>query len=229
MKILPNGIAVIEGDTHISRWVEQSGRLDHDQNALPAILARIRPGDTVIDVGAFIGDHTVAYAVKTGLAGMVHAFEPNPAAYECLLHNTKDRPNVHCHNYALGDMANHAAAMHYDANAGASHLAGAASLDDPVIDIVRLDEFLLCHVNFIKIDAEGYEPKVLAGAAQTIARCRPILYVEVNEGALNRQRSSGAALLRQIAGLGYAIEEPPHRGPQYDVFCPPLLKPPAAE
>jgi hypothetical protein len=35
MKILPNGIAVIEGDTHISKWVEQSGSLDHDQNTLP--------------------------------------------------------------------------------------------------------------------------------------------------------------------------------------------------
>ena len=54
MKILPNGIAVIEGDSHISMWVEQSGRLDHDTYALPIILDHIPEGGIVVDGGAFI-------------------------------------------------------------------------------------------------------------------------------------------------------------------------------
>src|SRR5262249_37578392 len=83
-KMLTNDIWVLEGD-QISNWVEQEGRLDHDQNFLPGILEHIKPGDTVIDVGAFIGDHTVAYAAK---AKKVIAFEPNPLAFECLKYNT---------------------------------------------------------------------------------------------------------------------------------------------
>jgi len=66
VKILDNGIAVIEGDTHISSWVESTGRFDHDQNALPIILEHIKEGDWVVDGGAFIGDHTKAYKDKVG-------------------------------------------------------------------------------------------------------------------------------------------------------------------
>lgn len=56
---------IIDGDTHISKWVEETGRLGHDQDLLPRILKLIRPGDVVVDVGAFIGDHTFDYGVAT--------------------------------------------------------------------------------------------------------------------------------------------------------------------
>ena len=61
MKITKEGIAILENDTHISKWVEESGKLDHDQNDIPLILKYINEGDTVVDCGAFIGDHTIAY------------------------------------------------------------------------------------------------------------------------------------------------------------------------
>ncbi len=60
MKII-NNIAVIEGDEYLSKWVIDSGRLDHDQNSLPIILAYIKEGYTVIDAGANIGSHALAY------------------------------------------------------------------------------------------------------------------------------------------------------------------------
>ena len=102
IKVLPNDIWVLHGD-QISQWVEQEGRLDHDQNLLPTILAHIKPGDTVVDAGAFIGDHTVAYSKAVEEEGWVIAFEPNPVARKCLRHNLKKHHNVTLMDYGLSD------------------------------------------------------------------------------------------------------------------------------
>jgi hypothetical protein len=53
--VLFNGIAILKEDSHISRWVEDHGRLDIQENQLLPWLGNVRPGDTVLDVGAFIG------------------------------------------------------------------------------------------------------------------------------------------------------------------------------
>lgn len=91
-------IAVIEGDTHIARWIEEGQRIDHDPMVDGAICPLIPIGGTVIDGGANIGTHTVPYAARVGLMGFVHAFEPNPAAFECLRHNVRD---YSCVNYSV--------------------------------------------------------------------------------------------------------------------------------
>jgi len=46
---------------------------------------------------------------------------------------------------------------------------------------VPLDMFEYQDVTFLKIDVEGFEKEVLQGAAQTIARCRPIIHIEIEE------------------------------------------------
>ena len=90
-------VYIIDGDTHIGKWVEQSSRLDHDQNTLPLLVPYL--GGTVIDVGAFIGDHTEFYCQHSGT---VYAFEPNPLAFECLHRNMEEHNNVRCFRVALG-------------------------------------------------------------------------------------------------------------------------------
>ena len=97
-------IHVLEGD-QISGWVEETGHLDHDQNFLPKILEHIKAGDTVVDAGAFIGDHTIAYATRAGRRGKVLAFEPNEKAAECLRHNLElyNLDNVKVYHRALDE------------------------------------------------------------------------------------------------------------------------------
>lgn len=220
MKILPNGIAVIEGDTHISKWVEQSGRLDHDQNTLPLLTPYLT--GTVIDVGAFIGDHTVFYAECVWPTGSVVAMEPNPAAFACLCHNIQEFSNVRCFRVALGAKSGSAAILQ-NANAG---MAALVPGDD--VPVVTLDSFNLQDVSFIKIDAEGWECDVLEGARDTITRCRPVMLIEVNESALRAQGRSPAELIVKIEGLRYTLRNvyrgEPMRGPQYDVLCEPLFQ-----
>lgn len=215
MKILPNGIAVIEGDTHISKWVEESGRLDHDQYALPIILEHINEWDWVVDGGAFIGDHTRAYKDKVK-AGMVLAFEPNAEAFECLSHNC---PDVTCIPFGLSD---NSAPAWLDTRANA----GASMVSDEVkgnwIQLIDLDSFNIVKLNFLKLDVEGCELKALKGAEKAIKRSKPKMWIEVNEYALNQQDTTSEELIRFVEKLGYDITPYPEAGiPQYDILCIP--------
>ncbi len=216
MKLLPNNLAVIEGDTHISKWVEESGKLAHDEYSLGIILPNINEGDFVVDAGAFIGDHTIAYLEKVGASGAVYAFEPNPKAFECLVHNC---PKAVSMPYGLSDKRGEYV-YSKSSNAGAGHLGGAGIEKVVVLD---LDSINLKKLNFFKLDVEGHEISALRGARQTIEAYRPMLWVECNSNALYRQGESLEGLLEYISDeLKYDME--PHPEPnrfQYDILCRP--------
>ena len=215
MKILPNGIAVIDGDSHISMWVEESGRLDHDQNSLPVILEHIKEGDVVIDAGAFIGDHTIAYTKAVGTKGVVIAFEPNPTAFQCLVHNC---PSVHAFNYGLSSEAG-SSFLQINDNVGASSLGKSGE----AVKLMRLDELNLDRLDFIKLDVEGYEVEALKGGINLIDKFRPKMWIEVNSYALDKQGSSAVDLLNAVIAMGYKFSAYPEQGgDQYDILCLPL-------
>jgi len=211
MKILNNGIAVIDGDTHISKWVEESGRLDHDQYALPIILKHINKGDWVVDAGAFIGDHTRAYKDKVGYTGKVIAFEPNPAAFECLIHNC---PSVDCFSFGLSDFEG-VAGVQINDNSGASKLV----LGDGVM-LVILDDYNLPQLDFLKLDVEGFELKALKGAENTIRIHKPKMWIEINTGTLAEQESTPQDVINWLHERDYNLTAyPDFGGDQYDILC----------
>ena len=169
---------------------------EQDPNLLPIILDHINPGDTVIDCGAWIGGHTMAYLGKVGIHGCVFAFEPNFFAYECL---TANAPQAFTCNVALGDKNQ---LVHFTTNEGwydSGHVGGIA----PVVQMRRLDDYQLAP-NFIKIDVEGCEYKVLVGAARTIIKHRPKMVIEINPEALKRQGSSPHHIFDWIQDNGYS-------------------------
>jgi FkbM family methyltransferase len=217
MKILDNGIAIIDGDTHISKWVQQSGRLDHDQNTLPLLSKHIPHGGTVVDVGAFIGDHTLHYARCVGVTGSVVALEPNPYAFACLKHNMVDHRQVTCLNVGASD-SEHRAGLVADANAGATHAREGTSAA-----MVSIDKLYLAACHFMKFDCEGYEVRALHGAFQTLRMYHPVLLIEVNEGALSRQGVKPSDIFDILDDLGYVSvnihKGQPMAGPQYDILA----------
>lgn len=221
MKILPNGIAILEQDTHISKWIEDSGRLDHDRNVIPIFTELIREGGVALDIGAFIGDHTVSYATR---AKRVIAIEPNPEAYECLVHNIQFFENIVPMNCAIGDRTGFVH-LQKQLNAGATFIEG---VSDHGIPLVRLDELEFDTLDFVKVDVEGYELKVLRGGINTFRKLKPIVALEINLSALCRNGDS----LREIQALmlgdfGYSRFETIPRvtnlytEPQYDVIYHP--------
>lgn len=158
-----------------------------------ALLSRfVRPGDTVFDVGANIGCHTLAFSRMVGETGRVVAFEPFATNFSCLNFSVRlnGLSNVLMYNCLVDD---HNQLRIFDGekvapigdNFGAVsyfraiHGGGEVSVGDPVA-AMRLDILAQLHPKLIKIDVEGMEPAVLAGARVVIEADRPIIYFEQN-------------------------------------------------
>jgi FkbM family methyltransferase len=213
------GVWVVSPDTHLSMWIREHKRLDFDIHFLERIAQYIKAGDVVVDVGAFVGDHSLCYAHMTSKTpGRVLAFEPNPCAFYSLQKNMSPFSHVDCYNVALSDKPGKCA-LSVDPNAGGMYL-DAESTGTPV-ELKTLDSYKLDRVALIKIDAEGFEPAILRGAVETLKRCKPVLVIEVNEGALQRQKSRSEDLMELLAQLNYSVGHG-EIGLQYDIFCFPL-------
>ncbi len=146
------------------------------------LLRLAEPGSVVIDAGAHIGTHSLALAHIVGPAGRVYAFEPQRKIYRELVRNMRlnEANNVVPLRFALGDEAgiiemNPATA----ANEGSTAIGEGG---DPA-ELRTIDSFGFEGVSLMKIDVESFEEPVLAGARDTISRCRPKLLVEIQGAA----------------------------------------------
>jgi FkbM family methyltransferase len=125
-----------------------------------------------VDAGAHVGNHTMWFAAVCGLR--VHAFEPT--------HGDRLRENVRLND--MGDRVTvHRVAL--GAAEGAAELVGKDRLSAGAgtIPVWPLDAYGLTDVALIKADVEDMEPEVLRGAEATIARCRPVLFLEARDAA----------------------------------------------
>ncbi|WP_376094817.1 FkbM family methyltransferase [Roseomonas sp. CCTCC AB2023176] len=152
------------------------------------LTALHRPG-TVVDVGAHAGLLTLPLAALPGAT--VLAFEPLPQVLAILRAATAHRPNVEVRAQALGDAPGRLALSIPVVN-GVPDLQWASTAKDYAahphvqverveVEVIRLDDLALSDVTAIKLDAEGAEYAVLRGARETLARCRPILTMELEE------------------------------------------------
>lgn len=229
MKITSSGFAVIEGDTHIGMWAEQAGRLDHDQNVLPRVLPYIPVGGVVVDAGAYIGDHTIAYANKVGPTGHVFAYEPFEESFKCLRFNMCDLPQVYCYNEALGNKEASVKTGCEILNYGMAVTKEADNAEEGAVSVVRLDVTRLMSMSrfdFFKIDVEGDEIAVLDGAKEAIRKFQPVIFIEVNEHTLRLKGFTKIDLLKAVADLGYkyrnVYEGQGLNDDQFDILCFPI-------
>jgi FkbM family methyltransferase len=216
MRILDCGVAVVEGDTHVSKWVSDQKRLDISRPYLLQFKQYLTSKTVVIDAGAMIGDHTIVYS---DWCRQVHAFEPSKKSFECLQHNMRDLKNVTCYSVGLSD-SKHKATVSENENQGAACLEKSA---DGTTACETLDSFSFDDIGFIKIDVEGFEYRVLFGAIETIETTNPAMLIEVNDGALRRAGSSREELIDIVEYLGYSHSITDRRikysDPQYDILC----------
>lgn len=220
------GWLVSDSDTHISKWVVETGRLDHD-NFLPRLACEfIEEGQTVVDCGANIGGHTIAYSDKVG-RGHVIAIEPGELAFQCLDHNVKlfKNKNVTVMNCALSN-TNSFADFIQGTNLGGSICKenSAGNTQTFCLDtLYNIYPRQLSDLHFIKIDCEGWERKILEGGRGLIQKFKPSMMIEMNFYALQAQNSSYGEIFELLKQWGYewAIAQPECsiQDPQWDLIA----------
>jgi FkbM family methyltransferase len=183
----------------------------------------IKPGDCFLDIGANIGYFTVFGAALAGGTGHVHAFEPNPRTHDVLIRNVRlNRCSHVCtlHASALGDHTGTATFHTFVQNQGSSTLSTLPGrlLDEwheqPVDRTVPLttldqvfadrDEIFSC----IKIDAEGSEPLIWAGATRFFrehVNDHTIILLEWNPPALAGAGGDPRALMETFSKHGFSV------------------------
>lgn len=224
MTLTEQGHAIVEWDTHIGKWVQESGRLDHDAGIGDLIVPLLQSHFYVVDGGANIGTHTIRYAAAVP-AGNVYAFEPNPEAFICLKHNLRNYGNTECLHYGLSNTVESPTLLQ-DQNVGGSHLVRREGMCDGKALCITLDSMQLPRCDFIKLDVEGWELFALQGATETIQKHRPTMLIEMNMGTLARNGVTYQDIFEFLSQMGYewkpfAQDVDLNHEPQYDLLATP--------
>jgi FkbM family methyltransferase len=188
-------------DTYIGASLRKYGEFSGEEAALFCLI--VQPGRTVLDLGANIGVHTVDLSRLVGPTGIVHAFEPQRLTFQLLCANValNSCSNVFTHQAALGAAGGTIRVPALDP--GERHNYGGLSLLDSgngeSVAMLTVDSMDLDDCQFIKVDIEGMETEALRGAATTIKRFRPFLYVE------NDRQARSAELIGLLQEYEYRL------------------------
>ena len=186
---VPGGEVVAPLNDYVGRAAFYVGDLDRKITWICAQI--VKPGDTVLDIGANIGMVTLWLSTLVGKNGKVHAFEPNPELQkileETLAHNQVS--NVCLHPFALGVEQGSLELRIPRVNAGAASLIRNRDLincnivEVPVRPLSKIvDEEGIKSIRLIKIDVEGFEAEVFKGGQEVLGAIRPeAILFELNE------------------------------------------------
>ncbi len=184
----------------------------------------VKAGDTVFDIGANIGAHTLPLASLVGAKGRVAAFEPTDYAFGKLKRNLSLNPGLETRVHAV-----QALLVAKAEESKPDGIPSSWSLDQPApgenihpvhkgtfnslsgATPMRLDDWVAkqaCErVDFLKIDVDGFEVDVLEGARETLSRFRPRIMMEFAPYVFRERGRSFAELVALLAGAGYRARE----------------------
>ena len=174
----------------------------------------VRPGDVVFDIGAAYGMYTLPLAALVGPSGRVYAFEPQPRQSDTTwtLGRLVGADQITVTRAVVGDELRDVT-LQVPIKFGVPIYGHAHVVEgtDPAlrpkrarrlqIPMVTVDDWAARHpgrVTFLKVDVEGFEPGVLAGARATIGRDRPSLLLEIEDRHLLRYGDDGNAFADRI-------------------------------
>jgi FkbM family methyltransferase len=192
----------------------------HELELQRALEREVRPGMTVYDAGAHLGFFTLALARLAGAGGRVYAFEPLPENARRLRENLELNPaaagTVTMVEAAVADSAGRAR-FRWRGDSSQAGLAASGESAEVEVECITLDEFAWSAnarvPELIKLDVEGAEGRVLAGARRVLREARPVWLIEVhNPGAAQavweelRQANYALAALDRRRSFGNPAE-----------------------
>jgi len=170
------------------------------------------PVDRIVDIGACIGSYSLLFH-EIWPDAEIWAIEPSSRNFDYLVRNTSHIPNIHHLQLAIGEAEyKHTIAiptleqkthMNYgDGNCGIMSLFGESDLFREEVQVCKLDD-IIDWCNFIKIDTEGYEYRVIQGASRILDTCRPSILMECEGPNMKMAHIEVDDLFRLLFSHGY--------------------------
>ncbi len=194
------------------------------EDEVAGLAEHVGPGAVCLDVGAEYGLYTWALAGLVGPAGHVHAVEPQPgpSTFVDTTRRLLRAGNVTVHRTALGDAAGggvlalprrrllpvHGRAFLTTGADGLGSNAEFGRHEDVPVAVTTVDDLVgaldLDRLDVVKVDIEGAEARLLAGARGTLAAFRPVLMLELEDRHLARFATTVARVVAELEADGYA-------------------------
>ena len=149
-----------------------------------------------VDVGSHVGFWSKDF---TELFEYTYAFDPIPQVRECYVKNITNS-NYTLYPYGLGKEEKTIKVSNYPEETGNTHANEQGNLE---INVKTLDSFDLNFIDYIKIDAEGYEIEVVEGAKKLIEKCKPYIHVEAKKKVMVKQNITMTAIEELFESINY--------------------------
>jgi FkbM family methyltransferase len=177
----------------------------------------VKPGETVIDVGASFGIYTSFLSSTVGEKGIVYSMEPIPLTYDILTFIIKKQKlqNVTPYNFALSDSDRVVKMEIPETSSGVKDFYRARIVKGSSPNVFLKHYELKCRaldflelqikdrLSFIKIDVEEHELQVLQGGKGIIKKYMPALLIEIT-GNPNDENSSAHMVFDTLLKFGYS-------------------------
>jgi len=203
-------------------WLAENSALDRSliyegfETAETAFVGRfLRPGMTVLDVGAHHGLYTLLASKRVGRGGCVIAFEPSPRERRRLARHLRINRcrNVEVRSCALGDRAGETDLYLVEGEHDWCNSLRTPNVEEKTckvrVEVRRVDDVLegmnWPRVDFIKLDVEGAELSFLHGARRMLCGiARPAILVEVQDVRTEPWGYAAREIVRFLADAGYS-------------------------
>jgi len=158
---------------------------------------------TIVEVGANVGASLMPICSDFSDA-VFYMFEPIPESFDLLEKNKKSFKvtNAHLFNYAISDEANGYIDIHCAKGTAGARPEGKVYKTERMKTHTLDQIFPTEKVAFIKIDVDGFEPNVLSGAAELIARSKPDVFFEFYPELIRRASKDPSELLELLISCG---------------------------
>lgn len=182
-----------------------------DSDKIRLIKNHVKPGMTVLDIGANIGFYTIMLSRLVGREGLVYAFEPDEDNYHLLTKLTQGLTNVKLVNAACGEKSGKMY-LYKSAQLNIDHQVYKTGEARERVEIasVSIDDYLkdsAGDVGFIKIDVQGYDHHVFKGMPKTMAQSPGMMIIgELWPYGLKNAGTSADQYLSDVAGAGFGIQ-----------------------
>jgi|SRR5210317_540354 FkbM family methyltransferase len=171
----------------------------YSKDDISSALKFVKNFRTAIDIGAHVG--IVSYSLSKEFQE-VHSFEINDAVYECLKINRDNLfpSNVTIYNNGIGDKESNVD-LNISDKLFSTHVKPNST---GKYKIIPLDQYNFENVDFIKIDAEGFESLIAQGALETIKNNKPVILFERKQHA-ERYGFSRDSIVEILKPYGYEM------------------------